>query len=106
MAPTARPSAGYDGATDCVRRGIGFSGVIGFAFCSSGPIVSRSSCAARAVVTVITPRRPQSKPRRDDMLLPRCYDTFGREMFPAGDRQDGSDGYLRFHAQMDAGARY
>jgi len=68
MAPRARPSGGYDGATDCVRRGIGFRGVIGFAFCSSGPIVSRRSCAASTRVTAHTPRRPQRSARRNDKL--------------------------------------
>src|SRR5688572_9268641 len=85
MAPTARPSAGYDGATDCVRRGIGFSGVIGFAFCSSGPIVSRSPCAANTVVTVAAPRRMHSRVRREDIVLLSLYDTLGTEMFPQAD---------------------
>jgi hypothetical protein len=57
--PVPNVSAGYAGATKYDRRGIGFSGVTGFAFFSSGPIscFAGFGCVAGAL-GVGVPRAP------------------------------------------------
>ena len=49
----------YSGSSEYVRRGIGFSGVIGFALCSSGPGVL---AALGGLGALIAPAPPERRP--------------------------------------------
>ena len=59
------------------RRGIGFSGVMGFACAcfSIGPMVSRTSCADKLATMRKAPRKPQSRVHRENMPPPSVFTT-------------------------------